>query len=172
VAASPLGQTLGVPLASSGRVLVEPDLTIRGHPEVYVIGDLAASSHQTGEPLPGLAAVAIQQGPAAAHNIWRTIQGQPRQPFRYRDRGTMATIGRAAAVAQLGPLHLSGLLAWLVWLAVHILLLIGFENRLLVLLQWAWWYFTYERGARLITRSWPDTRGATETRETRLTPSA
>ena len=154
VAASPLGQSLGVPLDRSGRVIVEPDLTVPGHPDVYVIGDLAAFSHQTGKPLPGLAAVAIQQGPAAARNIWRTVQGQPRRAFRYRDRGTMATIGRAAAVAELGPLHLSGLVAWLTWLAVHIVLLIGFENRLLVLLQWAWWYFTSERGARLITQPW------------------
>jgi NADH dehydrogenase len=154
VAASPLGQSLGVPVDKTGRVVVEPDLTIPGHPEVYVIGDLAAFVHQTGKPLPGLAAVAIQQGPAAAHNVWRTIEGQPRRRFRYWDRGTMATIGRAAAVAELGPLHLSGLVAWLVWLAVHIVLLIGFENRLLVLVQWAWWYVTAERGARLITQPW------------------
>ncbi|MDQ6675529.1 MAG: NAD(P)/FAD-dependent oxidoreductase [Chloroflexota bacterium] len=154
VAASPLGKSLGVPLDKSGRVLVEPDLTVPGHPEVYVIGDLASFAHQTSKPLPGLAAVAIQQGPAAVRNIWRTVHGQPRGPFRYTDRGTMSTIGRAAAVVDLGPLHLSGLVAWLVWLAVHIALLIGFENRLLVLLQWAWWYFSYERGARLITRPW------------------
>jgi NADH dehydrogenase len=154
VAASPLAQSLGVPLDRIGRVIVEPDLTVPGHPDVYAIGDLAAFSHQTGEPLPGLAAVAIQQGPAAAHNVWRTVRGQPRRAFRYRDRGTMATIGRAAAVAELGPLHLSGLVAWVTWLAVHIVLLIGFENRVLVLLQWAWWYFTSERGARLITRAW------------------
>lgn len=172
VAASPLGTTLGVPLDRSGRVLVQADLTIAGHPEVYVIGDLAAFSHQSREPLPGLAAVAIQQGPTAALNIWRTIQGQPRRPFRYHDRGTMATIGRAAAVAQLGPLHVSGLIAWLVWLSVHIVLLIGFENRLLVLLQWAWWYFSYERGARLITRPWPDAPAATEEREASPTRKA
>jgi NADH:ubiquinone reductase (H+-translocating) len=145
---------LGVPVDRSGRVLVQPDLTVVGQPNVYVIGDLAAFSYKSRRPLPGLAAVAIQQGPAAADNIWRTIQGQSRRPFRYGDRGTMATIGRAAAVAQLGPVHVSGLTAWLMWLAVHIVMLIGFENRLLVLLQWAWWYFSYERGARLITRPW------------------
>jgi NADH dehydrogenase len=158
VAASPLGARLGVLLDKTGRVLVEPDLTIAGHPEVYVIGDLANFSHQTGKPLPGLAAVAIQQGPAAAQNVWRTIQGRPRRPFRYTHRGSMTTVGRAAAVAELGPLHVSGLPAWLMWLAVHIVLLIGFKNRLLVLLQWAWWYFTYEPGARLITQPCPRTR--------------
>jgi NADH dehydrogenase len=170
VAASPLGASLGVSLDRTGRVLVEPDLTIAGHPEVYVIGDLAAFSHQTGKPLPGLAAVAIQQGPAAALNVWRTIVGKPRRSFRYMDRGSMATVGRAAAVAQLGPLHLSGLPAWLMWLAVHIVLLIGFENRLLVLLQWAWWYFTYERGARLITQPCPAQPSA-DTQSTVATPT-
>ena len=151
VAASPLGRSLGAPLDRSGHVPVEPDLTLPGHPEVYVIGDLAALTDQAGKPLPGLAAVAIQQGQAAAENVWRTIRGQPRRPFRYVDRGTMATIGRGAAVAELGRLHLSGPLAWVVWLAVHIYWLIGFENRLLVLLQWAWSYLTFARGARLIT---------------------
>jgi NADH dehydrogenase len=151
VAASPLGRSLGAPLDRSGRVPVGSDLTLPGYPEVYVIGDLASFTHQTGKPLPGLAAVAVQQGQAAAENVWRTIQGQPRQPFRYVDRGTMATIGRGAAVAELGRLHLSGPLAWFVWLVVHIYMLIGFDNRLLVLFQWAWSYLTYSRGARLIT---------------------
>jgi NADH dehydrogenase len=151
VAASPLGRILGVPLDRSGRAPVEPDLTLPGHPEVYVIGDLASFTQQTGAPLPGLAPVAMQQGQVAAANIWRTIRGQSRQPFRYVDRGTMATIGRGAAVAALGRLHLSGPIAWLVWLVVHIYQLIGFDNRVAVMLHWAWSYLTYARGARLIT---------------------
>jgi NADH dehydrogenase len=151
VAASPLARSLGVPLDRAGRVAVEPDLTLPGHPEVYVIGDLALFTHQTGRPLPGVAPVAIQQGRAAAENIWRSITGRPRRPFRYVHRGNLATIGRAAAVADFGRIHLSGFLAWLVWLAVHIFNLIGFDNRLLVLIQWMWSYFTYKRGARLIT---------------------
>jgi NADH dehydrogenase len=102
--------------------------------------------------LPGLAAVAIQQGPAAAQNVWRTIQGKPRRSFRYLDRGSMTTVGRAEAVVEFGRLHLSGLPAWLMWLTVHLVLLIGFDNRLRVLLQWTWWYFTHELGARLITQ--------------------
>jgi NADH dehydrogenase len=155
MAASPLGRSLGVPLDRAGRVLVEPDLTVPGYPEVYAIGDLASFSHQHGRPLPGVAQVAIQQGKAAAGNVWRSVQGQPRRPFRYADPGNMATIGRAAAVAELGPLHLTGLVAWLAWAFVHIYNLIGFDNRALVLLQWAWSYATYRRGARLITQPWP-----------------
>ena len=155
VVPSPLARTLGVPLDRRGGALVEPDLTIPGHPEVYVIGDMATFTHQGGRPLPGVAPVAMQQGRAAAANVWRTVCGQPRRPFRYVDRGTMATVGRAAAVAHLGRLHLSGLIAWLAWLLVHIYQLIGFENRLLILVRWAWSYFTYARGARLITGSGP-----------------
>ena len=104
--------------------------------------------------LPGIAPVAIQQGQAAAENIWRSVQGVPRRPFHYFDRGTMATIGRAAAVAEIRALHLSGLPAWIAWLVVHIFFLIGFQNRLLVMVQWAWSYVSYERGARLITGPW------------------
>jgi NADH dehydrogenase len=151
VAASPLGRTLGVPLDRSGRVTVEPDLTLPGHPEVYVVGDLAAFPHQDGKPLPALAPVAIAQGRAAAANVWRTLNGQPRRPFHYFDRGKLATIGRAAAVADFGRLRLAGLPAWITWLLVHIAFLIGFENRLRVLLRWAWSYLTYQSGARLIT---------------------
>jgi NADH dehydrogenase len=151
VAASRLARSLGVPLDRSGRVTVAPDLALPGHPEVYVVGDLAVFTHQTGRPLPGVAPVAIQQGEAAAANIWRTIQGRPRRPFRYFNRGNMATIGRAAAVAHIGPLHLSGVLAWLAWLVVHIYWLIGFDRRIVVLIRWAWLYFTYQRGTRLIT---------------------
>ena len=156
IAASTLAKALGVPLDRAGRVLVSPDLSVPGHPELFVAGDLAAFTHQPGaggRPLPGVAQVAIQQGKAAAGNVWRLIQGAPAQPFRYRDPGNMATIGRAAAVADLTPLRLklSGLLAWLAWLVVHITWLIGFQNRLLVLLRWGWAYVTFKRGARLIT---------------------
>jgi NADH dehydrogenase len=154
VAASPLGRQLGVQVDRSGRVPVEPDLSVAGHPEVFVVGDLALAHDQHAKPLPGIAPVAIQEGEAAAANIWRLVHGQPAQPFHYFDRGTMATIGRAAAVAQIRALHLSGLLAWLAWLMVHIFFLIGFENRVLVVVQWAWAYVSYERGARLITGPW------------------
>ncbi|HEX6924057.1 MAG TPA: NAD(P)/FAD-dependent oxidoreductase [Longimicrobiaceae bacterium] len=151
VKASPLGHKLGVPTDRMGRVFVEPDLSIPGHPEVFVIGDLANFSHQTGEPLPGVAQVAMQQARTAAENILRTMRDQPRLEFRYKDKGMMATIGRAAAVAVIGGRKLSGLIAWLAWLFVHIVFLIGFRNRVLVLLQWAWAYLTWQRSARLIT---------------------
>ena len=118
------------------------------------MGDLATLNDGHGKPLPGTAPVAIQQGSAAAANIWRSIQGQPRRDFHYFDRGSMATIGRASAVGQIRALHLSGFVAWLAWLAVHIFFLIGFENRLLVVLQWASSYLSHERGARLITGPW------------------
>ena len=154
VAAAPLARTLGTPLDRSGRVLVEPDLSIPGHPEAFAIGDVCAFLQQTGAPLPGVAPVAIQQGRAAADNVQRRLGGQPTRPFRYRDRGSMATIGRAAAVAVIGRVELSGLAAWLAWLLVHIMFLIGFRNRLLVLFEWAWAYVTWHRGARLITGPW------------------
>jgi NADH dehydrogenase len=156
VDASPLGKALadagGAEVDRSGRVVVEPDLTLRGHPEVFVIGDLANYPHQTGKPLPGVAPVAMQEGRYAAHLIRRRLRGQPPPgPFRYHDRGSMATIGRAAAVADLGRVHLGGFPAWLAWLFIHIIFLIEFENRVLVLFQWAWNYFTRNRSARLIT---------------------
>ena len=151
VAASPLARSLGVPLDRAGRVLVEPDLTVPGHPAVFVIGDLAAFAHQGGRPLPGLAPVAIQQGRSAAVNILRSLRAEPAQPFHYRDRGSLATIGKAAAVADFGWLRLSGLPAWLAWSLVHIFFLIGFRNRFLVMFEWAWAYLTGQRGARLIT---------------------
>jgi len=154
VAAAPLARTLGTPLDRSGRVLVEPDLSVPGHPEAFAIGDVCAFLHQTGAPLPGVAPVAIQQGRAAADNVLRRVGGQPTRPFRYRDKGSMATIGRAAAVAVVGRFKLSGLVAWLAWLLVHIMFLIGFRNRLLVLFEWAWAYVTWHRGARLITGPW------------------
>jgi NADH dehydrogenase len=154
VAAAPLTRTLDVPLDSAGRVLVESDLSVPGHREVFAIGDMCAFLHQTGPLLPGVAQVAIQQGRAAADNVMRRLSHRPTLRFRYRDKGNMATIGRAAAVAVVGPLRLSGLVAWLAWLLVHIMFLIGFRNRILVLLQWAWAYITWHRGARLITGPW------------------
>jgi NADH dehydrogenase len=155
VAASPLARSLGAPLDRAGRVRVEPDLSVPGHPEIFVVGDLA-HVEQEGQLVPGVAPAAIQMGEHAARNILRALKGQPPEPFRYRDKGSMATIGRAAAVAQIGRLKFSGLVAWLLWLFVHILFLIGFRNRLLVMIQWAWSYVTYDRGARLITGQTPD----------------
>jgi NADH:ubiquinone reductase (H+-translocating) len=151
VAASPLGRKLGVPVDRAGRVLVNPDLSVPGHPEVFVVGDLAALQDEHGKMLPGVAPVAIQQGDWVAETIARDLENQPRRDFHYHDKGSLATIGRAAAVAQFGKFELSGYFAWLAWLLVHILFLIGFRNRLIVMIQWAWSYLTYERGARLIT---------------------
>jgi NADH dehydrogenase len=184
VAASPLGKALGVPSDRAGRVLVQPDLSIPGHREVFVIGDLAALKDEQGKLLPGVAPVAIQQGRFVAKLIHRELEastdapgappfsrslreepalserGEPksadfdsRPAFRYWDKGSLATIGRSAAIAEFGRIHISGFIAWLSWLFVHILFLIGFRNRLLVFIQWAWSYVTYERGARLITGS-------------------
>jgi len=157
VAASPLGKKLGVPIDRAGRVLVNPDLSVPSHPEVFVIGDLAALKDASGKLLPGVAPVAIQEGRYVAKLIRREIRGDkeaaPRAPFHYFDKGSLATIGRSAAIAQFGKIHISGFIAWLSWLFVHILFLIGFRNRILVLIQWAWSYFTYERSARLITGS-------------------
>ena len=153
VAASPLGRKLGAPTDRAGRVLVHPDLSIPGHPEVFVIGDLAALNDENGKLLPGVAQVAIQQGDWVAETIARDLANQPRRNFHYHDKGSLATIGRAAAVAQFGKFEMSGYFAWLAWLLIHILFLIGFRNRLLVMIQWAWSYLTYERGARLITGS-------------------
>jgi NADH:ubiquinone reductase (H+-translocating) len=153
VAASPLGRKLGVNVDRAGRVLVQPDLSIPGHSEVFVIGDLAALNDETGKMLPGVAQVAIQQGDWAVKMIACDLENQPRRPFHYHDKGSLATIGRAAAVAQIGKIELSGYFAWLAWLFIHIFFLIGFRNRILVMIQWAWSYLTYERGARLITGS-------------------
>ncbi|HZB25718.1 MAG TPA: NAD(P)/FAD-dependent oxidoreductase [Vicinamibacterales bacterium] len=151
VAASPLGRTIGAPLDRAGRVRVQPDLTVPGHPEVFVIGDLASLDGPDGKPLPGVAQVAIQMGKHAARNIDRALQRQPYRPFVYKNLGNMATIGRASAVADFETFTMQGLTAWLAWLFVHILNLIGFRNRLVVLVQWAWAYMTYQRGIRLIT---------------------
>jgi NADH dehydrogenase len=157
VAASPLGVKLGAPLDRAGRVLVQPDLSLPGRPEIFVIGDLAALKDEHGTMLPGVAPVAIQQGRFVAQLIRTEIESRPdtnpRAAFHYWNKGSLATIGRAAAVAEFGKIHVSGFVAWLAWLFVHILFLIGFRNRLLVFIQWAWSYVTYERGARLITGS-------------------
>jgi NADH dehydrogenase len=151
VAASPLGASLGAPLDRAGRVIVEPDLSVPGHPEIFVAGDLASFTHQTGAPLPGVAQVAKQGGTHAARTIVRRLAGQPALPFRYRDKGNMATIGRAAAIADFGWARVSGYAGWLLWLFVHIAFLIGFRNRVSVMLQWFFSYATYQRSVRLIT---------------------
>ena len=161
VAASPLARSLGVPLDRAGRVLVEPDLSAPGHPEVFVVGDLASVT-QDGAPVPGVAQGAIQGGRHAARCIEWTLAGEPRAPFRYKDLGSLATIGRAAAVADFGRVKLSGFVAWMAWLLIHILVLIGFKNRFTVLVQWAWSYVSYDRGARLITGETRALRAASE----------
>jgi NADH dehydrogenase len=150
VAASPLGKSLGAPVDRAGRVQVTPSLTVPGHDEVFVIGDLASIAID-GKPVPGVAPAAIQGGQHAARQIRRMLEKQPIEPFRYRDKGSLATIGRSRAIAQFPHFQLSGLLAWWAWLLIHILLLIGFRNRAVVLLEWAWAYLTFQRGARLIT---------------------
>jgi len=149
VAASPLGRALDVPLDRAGRVIVNPDLSIHEHPEVFVIGDLAAVTID-GKEVPGVSPAAKQMGRHAAENIMRRLRGEATRPFRYRDYGTLATIGRKAAVAMLGPLKLSGYPAWLTWLFAHVYFLIGFRNRLVVLVDWAWAYWSFTRFARVV----------------------
>lgn len=169
VSASPLGKMLGAPTDRAGRVIVNPDLTVPGHPEVFVIGDLAAANWpsssaaapSTGAPalsdkdkarmVPGVAPAAIQMGKFAARQISRSVAGQPREEFRYLDKGSLATIGRSRAVADFGRLHISGYFAWLGWLFIHLFFLIGFRNRIMVMMEWAWAYITYNYSARLIT---------------------
>ena len=153
VRASSLGAKLGAETDRAGRVLVNQDLSVPGHPEVFVIGDLAAFKTENGRMLPGVAQVAMQGGAAAARNIWMLMKDRSTEPFRYRDKGNLATIGRAAAVAELGKLHFSGPLAWMLWLLIHIMFLIGFRNRLVVMTNWVWAYFTRGSGIRLITGS-------------------
>lgn len=150
-AASPIGRSLGAPVDKVGRVLVEPDLSVPGHPEVFVVGDLAVVKQPDGTIVPGVAPAAMQEGRAAAKNILRSMRDEPRVPFRYFDKGNLATIGRHKAVADFGRLRVAGGLAWWLWLFVHILYLAGFRNRLSVLIAWAYAYFTYRRGSRLIT---------------------
>lgn len=174
---SPLAHSLGVPRDHAGRVLVEPDLSIPGHPEVFVIGDLAACMDQTGHPLPGLAAVAVQQGHYVARHILNLMQGRSSDPFRYVDKGTLATIGRGRAVADFRVFRMSGFWAWLAWLAVHLFLLIGFRNRFLVLFKWTWALMTSQPGASIIidgteTSSAADTAVKEEIAKTGGAPSA
>ena len=155
VLASPLGLALakraGAKTDRAGRVLVDPDMTIPGHPEIFVIGDLSSFTHQTGKPLPGVAQPAIQQGRYVAKVIERRLRGEKTAPFHYFDKGNLATIGRGAAVADLNFITLAGLPAWLVWLFVHLMYIVEFKNRLLIFMQWMWLYITFDRAARLIT---------------------
>jgi NADH dehydrogenase len=167
VTASPAGKWLGAEVARAGRVPVGPDLTVADHPNIYVLGDTASALDRDGAPLPGVASVAIQQGKYTARAVSARV-GQhdataPVAPFRYFDRGYLATVGRAYAIGDIGPLHLSGWSAWAVWAVVHIAYLIGYRNRLLVLTQWLWKYLTYQRGARLITRDQGAARGDAQT---------
>jgi NADH dehydrogenase len=154
VRAADLAKSLGVRQARGGRIPVTPGLQVEGHPEVYAIGDIAAVE-QDGVTLPMLAPVAIQEGRRAAENIGRALAGLPAEPFRYHDRGVMATIGRSAAVAQIGRIGVTGFPAWIMWLALHIVTLIGFRNRVLVLVNWIWNYLSYDRAVRLILGSDP-----------------
>ena len=171
VAASPLVKSLGVPLDRAGRVLVEDDLTVPGHPEIYVIGDVAAAKQGEGF-VPGVAPAAIQAAKHTAENIVRSLAGQARTPFRYHDKGSLATIGRASGIADFGRLKLSGFLAWMAWLLIHVFFLIGFRNRFLVMLEWAMSYLTFQRGARLITGKVPMTElPATSVRVPPTTPA-
>ena len=152
VAASPLGRCLGAPLDRAGRVVVEDDLSVPGHPEIFVVGDLASRS-QDGKPVPGVAPAAKQMGTHAARMVRARLTGAATTPFRYADAGSLATIGRMAAVADLGRVQLSGLVAWWFWLLIHVLFLIGFRSRLIVLINWSWSYWTYQRHARIIVGS-------------------
>jgi NADH dehydrogenase len=152
VQASQLGKALGVDLDRAGRVRVEPDLSIPGRPNVFVAGDLAALNGRDGKQLPGVAQVAMQEGRAAAKNILRRIAHEPTKPFHYKDLGNMATIGRNRAVADIHGLRLHGYIAWIIWLFIHLINLIGFRNRFIVLSQWIWGYLTFHRRVRLITK--------------------
>jgi NADH:ubiquinone reductase (H+-translocating) len=159
-AASKLGRTLGVPLDDAGRVRVTPDLSIPGHPDVFVVGDLARVSRDNGTTVPWVAQGAIQEGRTAADNVLARLAGRPTRPFAYFNKGDLATIGRHRAIADFGFMQVTGFLAWMLWLFVHILYLVGFRNRVSVLVQWAYAYFTYQRGMRLITnyaRQWEGT---------------
>jgi NADH:ubiquinone reductase (H+-translocating) len=151
VRASPLSHTLGVPLDREGRVVVERDLSVPGHPEVFVLGDQACARQPDGTIVPGVAPAAIQQGRHTADNVLHDLRGEQREPFEYFDKGIMATIGRASAVGRIGRFSLAGFPAWLAWCFIHIVYLIGFRNRVLVFIQWVWSYIRYRRGARLIT---------------------
>jgi len=157
VKASTIGKQSGFETDPQGRVIVAPDLSVPGHSEIFVAGDLARFTHQTGKPLPGTAPVAMQQGNYIARTIVAELRGEPRRPFHFLDKGQMATIGRSKAIVEIGSFKFSGFFAWIVWLTVHIYYLAGFQHRLMVVLQWAWSYLTYGRGARLIVgKQWRD----------------
>jgi NADH dehydrogenase len=160
VAASPLGKKLGVETDSAGRVFVEPDLSLPGHNNIFVIGDMASIKQENGDPVPGVSPAAMQMGTATANNIIAELKGKPRTPFKYVDKGTMATIGRRKAIADVFGLKLKGFIAWLFWLFLHVFFLIGFRNRFLVLTDWFWAYMTRERSARLITGDAEELRDA------------
>jgi NADH dehydrogenase len=151
VQGSPLARSFGAPLDRAGRLLVAPELSVPGQARTYVVGDLAALSQEGGKPVPGVAPAAQQEGAHAAKNLLAELRGEPRKPFRYIDKGSLATLGRAAAVAEIGGLHTEGFFAWLMWVVVHIATLIDFRTRVLVLIQWAYAWLRFERGARLIT---------------------
>ncbi|MCB9650955.1 MAG: NAD(P)/FAD-dependent oxidoreductase [Deltaproteobacteria bacterium] len=160
VSASPLADTLGVPQDRAGRVIVNRDCSIPGHPEAWAIGDIARFDREDGQPLPGVSPVAMQQARAVARNVGRRMAGQQTEPFEYYDKGMMATIGRTHAVAQSHGVKMTGMLAWLAWLFIHLWYLVGFKNRVFVLLNWIWSYVMFRRGARLITGEQPAGRGA------------
>ncbi|MEL7370627.1 MAG: FAD-dependent oxidoreductase, partial [Myxococcota bacterium] len=151
VAANPLAQTLGVELDRAGRIKVKNDCTVEGHDDIYAIGDIARFEQEDGNTLPGVSPVAMQQARYVARHLKDRLRGRNSEPFKYFDKGIMATIGRSRAVAQTGRLKLTGLTAWLAWLFVHLFYLVGFKNRVFVLLQWIWAYVVFRRGARLIT---------------------
>lgn len=155
VGPSELNEKLGVPLDNQRRIIVESELNLKNHPEVFVLGDQAHFTEKSGKVLPGLAPVAIQQGRHVAKNIIHDLKGEKKEPFHYLDKGIMATIGRADAIVEFGPIRVTGIIAWFMWLFVHIFYLIGFRNRMIIIFQWAWSYMTLHRGARLITkRGW------------------
>ncbi|MBV9391899.1 MAG: FAD-dependent oxidoreductase [Verrucomicrobia bacterium] len=149
-AANPLGRDLHTPTDQQGRIIVNPDLTVKGHAHIYAIGDMVSFSYQTGKPLAGIAPVAMQMGTCAAQNILLNIEAKPPSRFKYRDKGYMATIGRNRAVADLKIIRFGGFLAWLSWLFIHLLFLVGLRYKVQVFLQWVWAYFTFSRGARLV----------------------
>jgi len=167
VAASPLGKQLGVETDKAGRVFVEKDLTLKGFPNIFVIGDMASLKQKDGEPVPGVSPAAMQMGTNAAQNILRDMKGKPRQDFEYWDKGTMATIGRSKAIVQAAGFHFKGLIAWLMWLFLHVFFLIGFRNRFAVMFEWFWAYLTRERSARLITGDAEEMRDAVQFLEAR-----
>ncbi len=160
VAASPIGKQLGVETDKAGRVFVEPDLTIPGHKDIFVIGDMASLKQENGEPVPGVSPAAMQMGGATAANILADLRGIERKNFRYVDKGTMATIGRSKAIAEVRGFKFKGFIAWMMWLFLHVFFLIGFRNRIIVLLEWFWAYLTRERSARLITGDADELRNA------------